>query len=707
MRTRDPLIKLVFFWAAIQSVSLPRDSMMAQQVAWPTDASRLMTSSFGEFRPGHFHAGIDVKTWGQEGYRVFAVEDGSIINVRVSPYGYGKVIYHQLDDGHTVVYAHLSNFAPFLDRIVQSEQIRRKRYAIQKTFKPRMITVGKGELIGFTGSSGSGVPHLHFEVRDSLGWPLNPLSFNYDLEDLTPPTLEAVGISPLSFGSQVDGDFIPKVFSLRRLRRDRYILDRVVKVWGKLGISLSAYDQTDGAWNRFAPFRIRLTIDDKPHFCVTYDRFSYEHTRQVDLDRDYRLRIWGKGLFQNLYREEGNTLSFYDPDVQNAGILFTENVKGNSVYAEPDLLLGSEDTENLFAPGDHVFRIEVFDYYGNCSEARGVLRLMPMETSWPFEEVGSMNGGNGTTVSEKKSDVEMNKHFFEEFIHYRVIDPENSGAIPNLFVELNSWERTSIPLFPQSHEQFVGVYPVERGSEGLLTSELRYFTREGTESVVRDTVQIFEITPEKGGVIYSPDGRSRVVFSRGSSYTRFAGFCRIERVNLPNGVEKWQYRFFPNDIPLKKSARVYIDTRETVGMKNKLGIYTVNGEGRSSFVGNGWKGGDLTAWIGNLGAYTVLQDTVPPLLTFIEPQPEAIITDTKPRIVIGFEDTLSGLYGERNYSVMLDGKPLIVEYVPSKDVGVCRVDESLIPGPHVLEVSIRDRAGNVIRRRNHFTVTSR
>ena len=172
-------------------------------------------------------------------------------------------------------------------------------------------------------------------------------------------------------------------------------------------------------------------------------------------------------------------------------------------------------------------------------------------------------------------------------------------------------------------------------------------------------------------------------------------------------MEKWQYRFFPNDIPLKKSARVYIDTRETVGMKNKLGIYTVNGEGRSSFVGNGWKGGDLTAWIGNLGAYTVLQDTVPPLLTFIEPQPEAIITDTKPRIVIGFEDTLSGLYGERNYSVMLDGKPLIVEYVPSKDVGVCRVDESLIPGPHVLEVSIRDRAGNVIRRRNHFTVTSR
>ncbi|UCE08247.1 MAG: M23 family peptidase, partial [bacterium] len=80
----------------------------AQDYLWPTDASQYLTSSFAEYRPGHFHAGIDIKTWGRIGHKVFAIRDGYIMRIGVSPFGYGKVLYQKLDTGVIAVYAHLS-----------------------------------------------------------------------------------------------------------------------------------------------------------------------------------------------------------------------------------------------------------------------------------------------------------------------------------------------------------------------------------------------------------------------------------------------------------------------------------------------------------------------------------------------------------------------------------------------------------------------
>ena len=679
----------------------------AQDFTWPTDASRLMTSSFGEYRPGHFHAGIDVKTWGQEGYRVFASADGYILQTRVSPYGYGKVIYQKSVEGHTFVYAHLSGFAPFLERIVRSEQIRRNRYAVRKTFKPRMVTVRKGELIGYTGSSGSGVPHLHFEVRDSLGYPFNPLFLNYGLEDLTPPTLQAVAVTPLSYGSTVNGDFVPDIVPIRRIRRDRYILDRIIRVWGKVGISLSAYDQAEGAWNRFSVFRIRLYIDDVSVFSVNYDRFSYDETYQVDLDRDFRLKSWGEGFFHKLYRGAGNTLSFYDSDSPAAGILLTDEGYRDSETVAADVGFRSTDDIEFLTPGDHILRIEVSDYFGNVSELRGILRCAPPEAERPFNASGTTDSGNETSRQASASSLLMERQFFDDFIYYRIEDGEHAGSFPTLFVELNAWDRTFVPLFSQGRGGYSGVYPLERGTEGLLVSELRSSGKTPRNCVIRDSLQVFEVSPDQGGTIRSPDGRCQIVIPRRVAYRRFTGFCRMEHISTVWGTESLQYRFYPDDIPLRGRARVYIDARSIPGQKNKMGIYSINGEGETSFVGNGWKGGNLTAWTGSLGSYSVLQDTIPPSVRFIYPEEQSHISDVKPHIVVEFADSLSGLYGERNYTMILDGNRLIVEYVPSEDLGRCLVDESLASGPHDLEIIVRDRAGNVSRRLNRFFVDTR
>ena len=46
-----------------------------------------LSATFGEIRPNHIHAGLDIKTQGVEGKKVYAVADGYISRIGVSPYG--------------------------------------------------------------------------------------------------------------------------------------------------------------------------------------------------------------------------------------------------------------------------------------------------------------------------------------------------------------------------------------------------------------------------------------------------------------------------------------------------------------------------------------------------------------------------------------------------------------------------------------------
>ncbi len=102
-----PLLFLIVLPSFALTQNKPANSL---KYLWPTDASKYLTSAFGEYRARRFHTGIDVKTWGKTGYKIFAVRPGYILRVSVSPAGYGKSVYLKLDTGETAVYAHLSKF---------------------------------------------------------------------------------------------------------------------------------------------------------------------------------------------------------------------------------------------------------------------------------------------------------------------------------------------------------------------------------------------------------------------------------------------------------------------------------------------------------------------------------------------------------------------------------------------------------------------
>lgn len=130
----------------------------------PFAGEGFLTSSFGENRGTRYHAGIDYSTDMREGFPVTAPEDGKISQVKLSPYGYGKVVYFRGKSGKTWVFAHQSGFSPKLDSLVRYTQTKLQKNDIALK-NPGIPEFHSGDTISFTGSSGIGNPHLHLEIR--------------------------------------------------------------------------------------------------------------------------------------------------------------------------------------------------------------------------------------------------------------------------------------------------------------------------------------------------------------------------------------------------------------------------------------------------------------------------------------------------------------------------------------------------------------
>ena len=97
----------------------------------PLDIPLVLSGTFGELRSNHFHAGIDIKTLGQSGLKVYAISDGYISRIKVSPWGYGKAIYITHDNGYSSVYAHLMRYTGAIQDYVISNQYKNQSYDIE------------------------------------------------------------------------------------------------------------------------------------------------------------------------------------------------------------------------------------------------------------------------------------------------------------------------------------------------------------------------------------------------------------------------------------------------------------------------------------------------------------------------------------------------------------------------------------------------
>ena len=157
----------------------------------PFQRDAYLTSSFGENRGTRYHAGIDYSTEMEEGWPIFAPENGYVKEVQTSPFGYGKVMYFEGNSGKTWVFAHQSSFTPAVENAVRQKQYATKSNDV--TVKPN-IRFRKGDTLTYSGSTGIGNPHLHLEVRLNKDEIISPCHLGVKCLDTIAPQIFGVAV---------------------------------------------------------------------------------------------------------------------------------------------------------------------------------------------------------------------------------------------------------------------------------------------------------------------------------------------------------------------------------------------------------------------------------------------------------------------------------------------------------------------------------
>ena len=294
----------------------------------PIDAPFDLSGTFGEFR-SRFHTGIDFKSRGVQGQKIFSIEDGYVSRIEVNNYGYGKVIYIDHLNGFTSVYAHLKNFSPDLDEYIKSELYKSKRNSIKKFPKTNQLRISKGEVIGYSGNTGRSFgPHLHFEIRDTKSQDaINPLMFNYTYKDDERPIIRGLYIINEN-NSLVRNSPIRK--KVKKINDSTYTVDDF-EYNGKVGIGLDIYDiQYKNLYNQNGVYKVELFIDSILKYSYKMDKIKFSENHYKKIMYDYLSLAQKNKKVLKIYTPRNSDLSFLKNNKFN-GIINSDSIKDNSL----------------------------------------------------------------------------------------------------------------------------------------------------------------------------------------------------------------------------------------------------------------------------------------------------------------------------------------------------------------------------------------
>jgi hypothetical protein len=278
-----------------------------------------LVSGFGDLRSNHFHMGIDLQTNGVEGIPIHAVLEGFVSRIKLSPKGYGKVLYLHHPNGMTSVYAHCSVFAKEILAIFLPMQEKLMMNDLDITLNPEDIPIHKGQLIAFSGNSGtSSGPHLHFELRDSKSEDvLNPFLNGFSLVDNFTPIIKAIKIYAVDKkGYQIPGKTLKINVSKTeliagKLNKQIEIPANFVPSYGYLSLSISTADPVNNAGKTIAAFQNNCLLNGDTIFTSKIDRIAFDETRFINSHKDFVEDQATNTKFQKLFKIEHNPLEIY------------------------------------------------------------------------------------------------------------------------------------------------------------------------------------------------------------------------------------------------------------------------------------------------------------------------------------------------------------------------------------------------------------
>jgi len=726
---------------------------------WPLKSEIDLSSGFGDYRDDHFHFGVDLRTGGKQGKHVFAPVNGYVWRIRTSYFGYGKALYIRGDDGYTYVFGHLSKFADEIDNLLKKKQIESERYYQDIYLPDDSIRVEKGKLIAFSGQTGSGAPHLHFEKRKG-DTPLNPIKFGFDPDDNTRPTFSRFGICLADDRSLLPSG-LRKLFVdvVPREKKGRFVVDTTFYLNCPFGMLVECFDQGRPGGMKRSVYKLSLYIDNDLYYRAVFDSLDFETNRSVSLEYDYLEAVAKRKHVRRLYTKQGNTFA------------------GSKGREKGDGLFGEDGTEHV---GLHQGRVVAEDASGNESEMR-------------FQFLWGPSGHVFDLDSTSKAAKDTTLFYFSPIPEYDALDIDSVTALLNRGRE---WGRSpDVAIEYLDNGRFVCKvvgYNVDRavlrlelyaasgaviqdnlfnglrkkGSRKLSISHeiledgllviIDVYSAKGAESrlelywkdsllgveyphYLNMTKHICFIPPEKR---YARIDKLQAIMSHDTTFTGgesdslnivVLGIEPEEEVRInkyfslqagqdffyePRFVElKWSpilnkttmrlnsdhYQILPEAFVSRKNFEISYSIPWKTDINYKSGLCWLDKEeNKWVWLDNSFEDNTLTAWSTGGGSFAAVIDYDPPTIRRLSIINGRQYRDPRPYVNFIIEDTLSGIGDDTAIRIEIDGQWLIPEYDPESGRCISRPLKPLEPGKHHLGIMVTDRAGNTFEKYLNF-----
>jgi len=727
----------------IEEMYTPFDSLATDpdDYLWPTDASIRMSSGFAEYRRTHFHAGIDISTNGQRGYRVYASRDGYISRVYISPYGYGKMLHVTHSDGFITAYAHLQKFSDSIEEFARTVQYANEQYPIDTTLDTQLLPLRKGDVIAYTGDTGIGAPHLHFEVRDKMFNPINPLRFpgiTDRIQDNIPPELQRIGFIPLNHRSRVNHDVRPWNGSVSRLSSNRYRSTKAIHLDGTIGMLIKGSDRVNSSYHRNGIYQLELYLNDSLIYRSRLDQISANESRQIALFYDWPSVLGGEGRFQKLFVEKGNRLPLYNRQPEGFGIIDTRtiaegrhrlrvvatDIQGNRSELDVPVTCSRipvialrKDHDTLFVNTDTTDAIKTITVSTRrMSEAAWSNRIytisdlqhtqggyvLPM-LSLANEDIKVVATNTHDVSSDPKFIMPLNsagtrgaltieKEIIRNYLAVRLSSPHPFTKHPVVSIE-DDRQRHAVETFSVNDRIAVGTFPLS-----LLTGDdLRIFAEaqvSGTLTTTSDRLRLYQVTPAEGRTIALDDSTLVVMFAPETVYDTL--YLQITR-------DEEGYSLLPKDVLLKNG--VWVRHRIPENLRASHAGLFIRDDGERRLIGK-WNPRDTTYLEGEstrlLGDLSVVEDTVPPSMSSLR------VSATQSRLRFSFRISDDGAGVRPNgFRITAGGELFIAEYDPYKRLIHFEGMHGLPGGTHHLVIQAEDRLGNTTELTRSFSIPRR